>query len=320
MDGEQFLKLMLDNNEVFESKDQQEAANNALLGLRVNKADWTDDSKSKYCEQCNAEFTFFFRRHHCRFCGRLLCDNCTKDRLKGQRICDQCVETYNHSANQVEWLKQAKEKEESEEHKKASSYFVSPCKSFIQSLFSSNIGNGSLANLNVEYQKERMIDYKSRNFRFWLWWLMVSIVAFHILNNIILRDRCSRKIHYNNEKYLRSDGACLSQMRSDATLNSVVSYHEESVPNATPSGIFTTDTEYCVLCIYELYDCMTYLPPFILSSLLSSVFLLRFPSLSYYMLRVLALLCRQFWKTMRDMISTLHIQEESIMTNYLKHH
>lgn len=57
--------------------------------------DWTPDAPN--CEGCGATFTFFNRKHHCRRCGGLFCNNCTLSRqyLRGQgdapaRVCEPC--------------------------------------------------------------------------------------------------------------------------------------------------------------------------------------------------------------------------------------
>ncbi|CAK3802112.1 FYVE-type zinc finger-containing [Lecanosticta acicola] len=38
-------------------------------------AHWKPDESSNVCFICNETFTWFFRRHHCRRCGNLVCDN-----------------------------------------------------------------------------------------------------------------------------------------------------------------------------------------------------------------------------------------------------
>ncbi|MES1915328.1 MAG: hypothetical protein MHM6MM_007297 [Cercozoa sp. M6MM] len=58
---------------------------------------WQSDHSSKNCTLCNAKFSLVFRRHHCRMCGALVCNDCSKSRaeIKGNkkpvRICDRCV-------------------------------------------------------------------------------------------------------------------------------------------------------------------------------------------------------------------------------------
>eukprot|EP00038_Savillea_parva_P007553 m.170947 g.170947 ORF g.170947 m.170947 type:complete len:252 (+) comp13312_c0_seq1:299-1054(+) len=45
--------------------------------------DWTPDTSSACCEECFTKFTVFRRRHHCRKCGRLVCEKCApKDNSK----------------------------------------------------------------------------------------------------------------------------------------------------------------------------------------------------------------------------------------------
>ncbi|CAM9868291.1 unnamed protein product, partial [Laminaria digitata] len=30
------------------------------------------------------------RRHHCRFCGRVVCRDCSGSKVEGQRACEPC--------------------------------------------------------------------------------------------------------------------------------------------------------------------------------------------------------------------------------------
>ena len=61
---------------------------------------WAHD-KGDACQLCGDRFTFSLRRHHCRACGALCCDNCSAKRLtrfvdsrnettEALRICDGC--------------------------------------------------------------------------------------------------------------------------------------------------------------------------------------------------------------------------------------
>jgi len=58
---------------------------------------WKPDSSSRECLSCHRPFTFFNRRHHCRKCGDLICDDCSKARMfvtstqKNVRVCRSCV-------------------------------------------------------------------------------------------------------------------------------------------------------------------------------------------------------------------------------------
>lgn len=57
------------------------------------------------CPLCRAQFTTTFRRHHCRHCGTLVCDDCSKQRIRlpGQssggkvRVCNPCASSISQS-------------------------------------------------------------------------------------------------------------------------------------------------------------------------------------------------------------------------------
>ncbi|KAG7510729.1 zinc finger FYVE domain-containing protein 26 [Solea senegalensis] len=65
--------------------------------------DWVPDTKQHVCMVCQRErFTMFNRRHHCRRCGRLVCQACSEHKMpvdgcpgEEVRVCDQCY-TYFH--------------------------------------------------------------------------------------------------------------------------------------------------------------------------------------------------------------------------------
>jgi len=75
-------------------------------GLRPADSAWKPDSSTKVCKACGVTFSTFKRRHHCRLCGEIFCDGCTKNETivlnplteKGreigvktkQRVCDKC--------------------------------------------------------------------------------------------------------------------------------------------------------------------------------------------------------------------------------------
>ena len=43
------------------------------LGVPVHFC-WEEDDDVGFCTGCKKKFTLLFRRHHCRFCGRIYCD------------------------------------------------------------------------------------------------------------------------------------------------------------------------------------------------------------------------------------------------------
>ena len=38
---------------------------------------WIPDKESHSCMVCQTPFTLFYRKHHCRKCGRLICEKCS---------------------------------------------------------------------------------------------------------------------------------------------------------------------------------------------------------------------------------------------------
>ncbi len=76
------------------------------LESRMSSAEWDSNDSSSVCILCTAAFSMFRnRRHHCRQCGRLVCENCSARKMKLennthfnpnvkndslQRVCDPC--------------------------------------------------------------------------------------------------------------------------------------------------------------------------------------------------------------------------------------
>ncbi|KAJ1692605.1 hypothetical protein LUZ63_009303 [Rhynchospora breviuscula] len=63
------------------------------------KDHWVPDEAVSKCTACGADFGAFVRRHHCRNCGDIFCDKCTKGRIaltaednaQPVRVCDRCM-------------------------------------------------------------------------------------------------------------------------------------------------------------------------------------------------------------------------------------
>ena len=81
------------------------AKENQKLTLKEAKeADrkWQDDTLIAACSNCNKKFSLSVRKHHCRRCGQIFCNECTLSQAdlpsyKGKvRVCDACVrDLYN---------------------------------------------------------------------------------------------------------------------------------------------------------------------------------------------------------------------------------
>ena len=55
---------------------------------------WVQDQTYSGCMQCQVSFGMFepYRRHHCRYCGRLLCGRCSSNKINALRSCRPCFE------------------------------------------------------------------------------------------------------------------------------------------------------------------------------------------------------------------------------------
>lgn len=57
---------------------------------KTQSVDWEPNTASKNCRVCNNNFTLLKRKHHCRTCGRLVCNTCAPKR-SATRTCRQCA-------------------------------------------------------------------------------------------------------------------------------------------------------------------------------------------------------------------------------------
>ncbi|XP_062296068.1 zinc finger FYVE domain-containing protein 26 isoform X2 [Scomber scombrus] len=78
--------------------------------------DWVPDTLQHVCMVCQRErFTMFNRRHHCRRCGRLVCNACSEKKMPVEgclgdevRVCDQCYAYfYPDSDDELEPVEEA---------------------------------------------------------------------------------------------------------------------------------------------------------------------------------------------------------------------
>lgn len=56
--------------------------------------EWQLDANASECYLCKKPFTTFTRRHHCRNCGKIICDACSSNKYTfgsgNERVCDLC--------------------------------------------------------------------------------------------------------------------------------------------------------------------------------------------------------------------------------------
>ena len=79
-----------------------------LLG--VLKPVWIPDEEAPQCMNCSQRFTVIRRRHHCRACGRVLCNNCCSSRARLEymestetRVCLPCLQVLRKVEAYKKW-------------------------------------------------------------------------------------------------------------------------------------------------------------------------------------------------------------------------
>lgn len=87
-----------------EEEDRDSLDSAAQLGTKAPI--WIPDLRATMCMICTCEFTLTWRRHHCRACGRVVCQACSVNKhpleyLKNRpaRVCDQCFEILQHNSS-----------------------------------------------------------------------------------------------------------------------------------------------------------------------------------------------------------------------------
>jgi len=82
---------------------------------------WIDDNLAPNCNSCNVQFSFYYRRHHCRRCGRIFCFECSKHNVIipedfsllhdkseikiPQRVCKICFQKIQEYNNTRKYMK-----------------------------------------------------------------------------------------------------------------------------------------------------------------------------------------------------------------------
>eukprot|EP01084_Bolivina_argentea_P262904 444803_1 len=63
------------------------------------KSQWVDNSSSNHCSVCDNEIKpslFSTNKHHCRYCGLIVCYDCSQQKINSLRACNQCYEQFYH--------------------------------------------------------------------------------------------------------------------------------------------------------------------------------------------------------------------------------
>eukprot|EP00042_Codosiga_hollandica_P033454 m.223807 g.223807 ORF g.223807 m.223807 type:complete len:318 (+) comp54189_c0_seq3:427-1380(+) len=79
--------------------DMQKSASTGSEVGEFQRPTWSKDTDSPNCDNCEKPFSTFRRRHHCRACGGVFCDECSQKRIElppafkytgKERVCDEC--------------------------------------------------------------------------------------------------------------------------------------------------------------------------------------------------------------------------------------
>uniref|UniRef100_A0A4W3ISH6 FYVE and coiled-coil domain-containing protein 1 n=1 Tax=Callorhinchus milii TaxID=7868 RepID=A0A4W3ISH6_CALMI len=93
---ERLIELIKDKDALWQKSDALEFEQK----LRT-EARWLGDREVNHCLDCQSQFTWWLRRHHCRLCGRIFCYYCsnnfvmTKHSGKRERCCKACWSEHN---------------------------------------------------------------------------------------------------------------------------------------------------------------------------------------------------------------------------------
>ncbi|XP_059050576.1 lateral signaling target protein 2 homolog [Achroia grisella] len=71
--------------------------------------EWVPDIAAAACMRCQAHFTAFRRRHHCRNCGKVFCASCSSNsiplprygQMKPVRVCEECYQSTTNNRPQA---------------------------------------------------------------------------------------------------------------------------------------------------------------------------------------------------------------------------
>jgi len=84
----------------------QEIEGRIAQELEEDKLKWAKDEEIDNCLKCNIPFGVMTRRHHCRICGKIFCQNCSNHKVtmpasaKPVRACDNC---FSQNTTKPDW-------------------------------------------------------------------------------------------------------------------------------------------------------------------------------------------------------------------------
>ncbi|NXQ27987.1 FGD6 protein, partial [Alaudala cheleensis] len=98
-------RITFNPSKSLEEADSEKQEEDSPLGTKAPI--WIPDTRATMCMICTSEFTLTWRRHHCRACGKIVCQACSSnkhglDYMKNQpaRVCDHCFRELQKQDNQ----------------------------------------------------------------------------------------------------------------------------------------------------------------------------------------------------------------------------
>ncbi|NXH99996.1 FGD6 protein, partial [Pachycephala philippinensis] len=98
-------RITFNPSKSLEEADPEKQEEDSPLGSKAPI--WIPDTRATMCMICTSEFTLTWRRHHCRACGKIVCQTCSSnkhglDYMKNQpaRVCDHCFRELQKQDNQ----------------------------------------------------------------------------------------------------------------------------------------------------------------------------------------------------------------------------
>lgn len=87
------------NQEILDKIKLKRGSNNFNEPVLNGSEDWIPDIGVNNCLKCGTQFNFVKRRHHCRNCGGIFCNECSKnthifDNNESHRVCDTCFNNF----------------------------------------------------------------------------------------------------------------------------------------------------------------------------------------------------------------------------------
>jgi hypothetical protein len=79
-------------------RDEEEWMDQEIEYISSARPVWQPDAAAPVCSSCQSKFSFTKRRHHCRACGKIFCDECCREKAKlphlgyssRERVCLDC--------------------------------------------------------------------------------------------------------------------------------------------------------------------------------------------------------------------------------------